>query len=64
MNLVMDLGYTKFSQEGSFEKNLVVYNDETGKKDIVMSAYDVFEMLKNLPQNIRWDRETRSFVHV
>ena len=64
MNLIIDLGYTKFSQAGNFENNLVIYNDEVGKVDITMDAYDVFKMLQALPKNIRWDRETSSFVEV
>lgn len=30
MKLIIDLGYTKFSQEGDFENHLVIYNDEQG----------------------------------
>jgi len=64
MQLVLDGGYVKFSQEGEFEKHLVVEPEDVLNDKITISVENAFLMLKKLPANLKWNPYTESFVEV
>ena len=56
MRLVMDLGYTHFEDEGDWEKYITDITDKEREYDeVVLSAYTVFQMLKAMPEGVKWN---------
>ena len=61
MKIVADLGYTKFSSCDETLQDKVVLGNHNPEEDYVISAYDLFKMLKALPKGTKWNPYTEEF---
>lgn len=61
MKIVADLGYTKFSCDEEELKEKLVLGNHNPEEDFVISAYDLFNMLKALPKGVKWNPYTEDF---
>ena len=62
MKLIMDLGYTSFSSESDWEKYITdITDEERNNGEIRLSAYTVFQMLKAMPKEVKWNPTSERF---
>lgn len=63
MTVEMDVGYTRFSSKGSFEDKIVCTSEEIENKKTVIPAFQVFEMLRKLPEGVKWNPDKEDFEY-